>query len=399
MIVLFARYWQYYRRRRKEGEELSYSVTRYWRKQLGSSSFDSLTPPPHTKQSDHCQDHQKVSSQFSLIKNSFSWPESADQGMYDRKNNGISTSPTTLSLSSSSSSCNGITPTISPPSLTFSLRYDPSTSIVYVRIISAQDITSSCRKIKSSTILMLDSYVRVELLPERIQKLKTRIIKKSAQPIYDEMLQFNNVKGDEQSLLFTVSSYDRFTRDEVLGEVLFPLDTNILNSEIMNNEIIFRKDIMPRYKQLSEQELGEILVSLSYQSSDSTITVIVLKATNLPKIGTSRLINPYFKIYMLYKDQRIVKKRSIIKRSTYNPVFNECFTFSIPSNDIKNIRFELIVFDFDRHMKHEPIGKCDIGGGQRQYDEKKLVNEKHWNDMCHQSAKQIASWYRLNPVY
>ncbi|CAF1561287.1 unnamed protein product, partial [Didymodactylos carnosus] len=79
--------------------------------------------------------------------------------------------------------------------------------------------------------------------------------------------------------------------------------------------------------------------------------------------------------YMLYKDQRIVKKRSTIKRSTHNPVFNECFTFSIPSNDIKNIRFELIIFDFDRHMKHEPIGKCDIGGEQRQhYDEKKLMS-------------------------
>ncbi|CAF0838592.1 unnamed protein product, partial [Didymodactylos carnosus] len=216
--------------------------------------------------------------------------DSADQTIFDRKGNGINTSLTAVSLSPSSSLSNIITPTTPPPSLTFSLRYDSSTSILYLRIISAQDLTSSYRKLKSSITTILDSYVRVVLLPEKTQKLKTRIIKKTAQPFYDETLEFNNIKGEEQSLLFTVSSYDTFTRDEILGELLFPLNSSILNLATMEKEITFTKDIMSRYKQLSIQELGEVLISLSYQPSIGTITIIVLKVTNLPQIGASRLI-------------------------------------------------------------------------------------------------------------
>ncbi len=146
-----------------------------------------------------------------------------------------------------------------------------------------------------------------------------------------------------------------------------------------------------------------MLVSICYQPDDSTLTIIVLKASNLPRIGNTRLISkmiflvisflffdldPYFKIYMFYKQQRIMKKRSTIKRTTQSPVYNECFTFHIPDNDIENIYFDLILFDYDRHMKHEAIGMYSIG---------KELNQ-HWDDVCHrQKTKQIAHWYQFKP--
>jgi Ca2+-dependent lipid-binding protein len=99
-------------------------------------------------------------------------------------------------------------------------------------------------------------------------------------------------------------------------------------------------------------------------------------------------LDPYFKIYMFYKQQRIMKKRSTIKRTTQSPVYNECFTFHIPDNDIENIYFDLILFDYDRHMKHEAIGMYSIG---------KELNQ-HWDDVCHrQKTKQIAHWYQFKP--
>ncbi len=94
---------------------------------------------------------------------------------------------------------------------------------------------------------------------------------------------------------------------------------------------------------------------------------------------------------MFYKGQRIIKKRSTIKRTTQCPVYNECFTFHIPDNDLHNIHFDIILFDYDRHMKHEPIGTFSIGNN---------INEmnQHWNDVCHrQITKQIAQWYQLKP--
>jgi len=91
---------------------------------------------------------------------------------------------------------------------------------------------------------------------------------------------------------------------------------------------------------------------------------------------------------MFYKNQRIIKKRSTIKRTTQSPVYNECFTFNIPNNEIENIHFDIILFDYDRHMKHETIGIFSIG---------KEMNQ-HWNDVCHrQITKQIAHWYQFKP--
>ena len=155
-----------------------------------------------------------------------------------------------------------------------------------------------------------------------------------------------------------------------------------------------------------------MLVSLCYQPVDSAITLIVLKAANLPRIGTTRLIStcenlsmdesfsfsivldPYFKIYMFYKGQRIIKKRSTIKRTTQCPVYNECFTFQIPDNDLTNIYFDIILFDYDQHMKHEPIGVFTIGNSTNN------ENNQHWNDVCHrQITKQIAQWYQLKPFH
>jgi hypothetical protein len=45
--------------------------------------------------------------------------------------------------------------------------------------------------------------------------------------------------------------------------------------------------------QLDNQQLGQMLVSLCYQPADSTLTIIVLKAANLPRIGTTKLISKY----------------------------------------------------------------------------------------------------------
>ena len=89
---------------------------------------------------------------------------------------------------------------------------------------------------------------------------------------------------------------------------------------------------------------------------------------------------------MFYKNQRILKKKSTVKRTTQSPVYNEYFTFHIPNNDIENIYFDIILFHYDQHIKHETIGTFSIG---------KEINQ-HWNDVCcRQITKQIAHWYQL----
>jgi len=280
--------------------------------------------------------------------------------------------------------------------LTFSLRWNSSTKSLWIRIINARNLRR-CRSMN-----LLDSYVRIELISSESQEsfvpTRTHIVKKNLHPVYDELFEYTNLNPKptqkSYSLLFTILTYDTFTRDEVLGQVQFPIESDELSREYEEMERTFTRDITSRHVQLSHQSLGQILVSLNYQPSESSLTLIVLKATNLPRLDTTRSINPYFKIYMFYKGQRLMKKRSSIKRTTQSPVFNECFTFHIPDNEISNIHFDLILFDYDRHNRHEPIGLVNIGNT----NETTEINQQ-WNDICQRKvSKQMAQWYMFKPL-
>ena len=134
--------------------------------------------------------------------------------------------------------------------------------------------------------------------------------------------------------------------------------------------------------QLKDQGRGELLVSVCHQPAAARLTVVVLKARNLPKMditgmsGTafSTIIfyslilifinvcsDPYVKIYLLHKDQRISKKKTHVKKRTLNPVFNESFVFDLPRTDngLADIQLEFALLDWDRVTKNEVLKKIN----------------------------------------
>ncbi len=62
------------------------------------------------------------------------------------------------------------------------------------------------------------------------------------------------------------------------------------------------------------------------------------------------------KIYLLYNDQRIAKKKTHVKKRTLNPVFNESFVFELPhlgDDGLKHVSLEFMLLDWDRVTKNE----------------------------------------------
>ena len=72
----------------------------------------------------------------------------------------------------------------------------------------------------------------------------------------------------------------------------------------------------------------------------------------------SSLADPYVKIYLLHKDQRISKKKTHVKKRTLNPVFNESFVFDLPRTDngVADVQLEFALLDWDRVTKNEVLG-------------------------------------------
>ena len=103
---------------------------------------------------------------------------------------------------------------------------------------------------------------------------------------------------------------------------------------------------------------GELFLSLNYQPSARRLAVVVLKARNVPKMDISGFSDPYVKIYLSRGEERLVKKKTHIKKRSLNPVFNESFVFELPGRDgsLGDLQLEFVMCDWDRITKNEVGG-------------------------------------------
>lgn len=119
----------------------------------------------------------------------------------------------------------------------------------------------------------------------------------------------------------------------------------------------FAHDTTDNTFQIRSQGRGELLVSLCWQPAANRLTVVVLKARNLPKMDVTGLADPYVKMYLLYGGQRVAKKKTHVKKRTLNPVFNESFVFDVPQaagqDGLQNVSLEFLLLDWDRVTKNE----------------------------------------------
>lgn len=270
------------------------------------------------------------------------------------------------------------------------VKYCFDKNALIVTINKCQNLPAKDMAAKSS-----DPYVKLQLLPEKQHKVKTRVMRRTLNPCYDEDFTFYGISFNQVpslTLHFVVLSFDRYSRDDVIGEVMVDLgDLDLSSSD--HQPIAVTKEITPRSFKLKTQGRGEILVSLCYQPAANRITAVVLKARNLPKMDITGLSDPYVKIYLLYNNQRIAKKKTHVKKRTLNPVFNESFVFDLPHLDdhgLKNISLEFLLLDWDRVTKNEVIGRLDLGGPNCAG-----TALQHWNEVVTSPRRQIAEWHKL----
>jgi hypothetical protein len=102
--------------------------------------------------------------------------------------------------------------------------------------------------------------------------MRTHIVKKNSHPIYDELFEFPNIRqinnNNKLSLLFTILTYDTFTRDEILGQVEFPiiLPDGITTNALESTETTFTRDITPRHKQVKKIKIFYLILSQKYMN-------------------------------------------------------------------------------------------------------------------------------------
>ncbi|KAL8184476.1 UNVERIFIED_CONTAM: Synaptotagmin-11 [Gekko kuhli] len=368
--------------------------------------------------------------------------DAAEAGLVgsDKTPNGLSTAapcvnqlPIKVSYGEELSPDQSLTPAGSKPSspsspeedvmlgtLTFSVDYNFPKKALVVTIQEAHGLPVMDEHNQGS-----DPYIKMTILPDKRHRVKTRVLRKTLDPVFDETFTFYGIPYSQlQDLVlhFLVLSFDRFSRDDVIGEVMVPLagvDPSTgkvhLTREIIKRNIQIYTQARFTYSNLTftmaliiqntlakigsaEEKCaskcvsrGELQVSLSYQPVAQRMTVVVLKAKHLPKMDITGLSDPYVKVNVYYGRKRIAKKKTHVKKCTLNPVFNESFIYDIPVDLLPDISIEFLVIDFDRTTKNEVVGRLILGAHSVT-----AGGVEHWREVCENPRKQIAKWHSLS---
>ncbi|XP_028838019.1 synaptotagmin-4 [Denticeps clupeoides] len=268
--------------------------------------------------------------------------------------------------------------------LFFSLEYNFEKKAFMVHIKEAHGLSPTDEQSLTS-----DPYIKLTLLPDKKHKVKTRVLRKTLDPAFDETFSFYGIpyaRIPEMVLHFMVLSFDRFSRDEVIGETMVPLaDVDLSEGRVLMNRDIIKRNIR------KSAGRGELLLSLCYQSTTSTLTVVVLKGRHLPKTETNGPLDPYVKVNLYHGKKRVCKKKTHVKKCAPNPVFNELFVFDVPSEeDLCDTSVELLLLDSDRSARMPIIGRLLLGTSSPG------TAGEHWREICDHPRRQIAKWHILS---
>ncbi|XP_047542488.1 synaptotagmin-7 isoform X2 [Vanessa atalanta] len=263
----------------------------------------------------------------------------------------------------------------------FSLEYDFQNTTLILRIIQGKELPA---KDLSGTS---DPYVRVTLLPDKKHRLETKIKRRTLNPRWNETFYFEGFpiqKLQSRVLHLHVFDYDRFSRDDSIGEVFLPLCQVDLSEKPS-----FWKALKPPAK----DKCGELLTSLCYHPSNSVLTLTLLKARNLKAKDINGKSDPYVKVWLQFGDKRIEKRKTAVFKCTLNPVFNDSFSFNVPWEKIRECSLDVQVMDFDNIGRNELIGRILLAGKNGSG----ATETKHWQDMITKPRQTIVQWHRLKP--
>ncbi|XP_072755414.1 synaptotagmin-5-like [Anoplolepis gracilipes] len=256
-----------------------------------------------------------------------------------------------LSSSSSTSSSDEIR-----GELKLGLIYDVTAGILTVRLIEAHDLRA--RELSGTA----DPYAKIRLLPDRSNVWQTTIHRRTLNPVFDEDFVFEITPPSSlagRTLEILLYDFDAFTRHRGLGYVQLPLCSV---SDLGINLITLTKPVL-RYGVeggFKAPPLGELMVSISYQLSLEKLTIIVVRARNLPVLDDPANANSYVKVSIIQDGKSLKKKKSGIQRETTSPVWNDILSFDISSDVLSKciLQFSVLRANGDLLAKCEVSGSC-----------------------------------------
>lgn len=96
---------------------------------------------------------------------------------------------------------------------------------------------------------------------------------------------------------------------------------------------------------------------------------------------------------MMQQDQRLLKWKTTVKKSTLMPVFYESTHFDVSMVDFRRIHFDILIMDHDRVGRNSTLGVVKLG-----YDVEHTSGEKQWQQALTNPNQTFSTWHCIRPV-
>ncbi|KAL3210009.1 hypothetical protein MRX96_037489 [Rhipicephalus microplus] len=276
--------------------------------------------------------------------------------------------------------------------LHFRLKYDFDKSDLVVHVIEAMELGGPRMDHQGGAGGFGEPCVRVALLPEVDSKQRQALMRRrSTDPLFDETFKFPVSFDDvpSRTLLFQVFDYDRYSRNDVTGEVRVPLaDVDV------TTETEVWCDIEKTEK--AKRDWPELLLSLSYLPSAGRLTVVILEAANLVPDSDKDKPDTCVKVSLTCGDRKTKKRKTSVKKGSAQPAWNEALSFDVSEEQLS--RAQLCV-QVCRHGSSGVSCSASLGGFQLGPGGSNVTEEGqcHWKEMLANPRKAASRWHALQP--
>ncbi|XP_042544449.1 synaptotagmin-like protein 2 isoform X10 [Dipodomys spectabilis] len=277
----------------------------------------------------------------------------------------------------------------------FAVDYVESLKELHVFVAQCKDLAAADVKKQRS-----DPYVKTYLLPDKgkMGKRKTLVVKKTLNPVYNEILRYKIEKQilKTQKLNLSVWHRDTFKRNSFLGEVELDLEAwdwdNKQNTQLRWYPL--KRKTAP--VALEAENRGEMKLALQYVPeptpgkklhSTGEVHIWVKECLELPLLRGSHL-NSFVRCTILPDTSRKSRQKTRAVGKTTNPVFNHTMVYDgFRPEDLKEACVELTVWDHYK-LTNQFLGGLRIGFGTG----KSYGTEVDWMDS---TSEEVALWEKM----
>jgi len=267
--------------------------------------------------------------------------------------------------------------------MNFSLSFDKETCTLNVLILEAVDLPA--KDLLGSS----DPYVRLTLLPDQNETKLTQRHMRSLNPKFNQVVSFQGhsmKKLHDMTLCMQVMDFDRFSEDDPIGEVLLPL-----KNVKFEHKPVYWKHLQP--PTVRKEYQGELLLSVCYIPESSRMTVVVIKAKDLPSRNSGALPDTYVKLWLVQNGNKCDKRKTTVKHQSLTPSFNETFSFTISKDKIAETQLVASVMEYELISSNDEIGHCIMGKRAGE------TGQKQWKEIQSKAGCPISMWHKLTPKW